>query len=220
MINYVSQNPDAQNIPLVFIRPVESKHEDQYNFLKILPDFRFITISVYSNGYAGMADRRLTLEDQINDIDEFLEKKNISEFFLLGFSSGAGLAAYLAVKNSGRVKGLILAECPPEHPKFSNEWAELVKKNIPGINGDLVNGLVRDLARINFLNDLSKMDIKVLLLKADAVDSRLPLEAAEKIKNSLKNCDLKVISNSSHELFSDRPEETLNLVKDFMSAHN
>jgi hypothetical protein len=215
IFRYVSLNPKAANIPLVFIRPADSGLE-YVKYLKNIPDLRCISLTEPGLENRNGNSHRMDIEGQINEIDSILEKEKVSEFYMLGYSCSGCIAAYYAVKNSFRVKGLILAECPPGHPVFSSEWALLVKKKIPAINQDLVNGLVKDLARYYLLEDLRKSELKVMLLKSDSIDSHISFESAEMIRSKLKNCELKVIRSFSRDVFNEKPGEITGLIKDFI----
>lgn len=73
--------------------------------------------------------------------------------------------------------------------------------------------LVNSMSNLNISKDLEKIKCKSLIL-CGAKD-KVNMESAKLLNNSIRNSEFKVISNSSHEVNIDNPNELSNIVYDF-----
>ena len=73
--------------------------------------------------------------------------------------------------------------------------------------------LVNSMSSLNIAKDLEKIKCKCLIL-CGAKDN-VNMESARLLNNSIKNSEFKIISNSSHEVNIDNPEELSNIVYNF-----
>lgn len=80
--------------------------EKIYNRLKI--EKRVIAIDFRGSGKSGRTNEKITLSIIVDDILEFLKKKNINKVSIVGYSDGANFAMLLAKKNPNIINKLIL----------------------------------------------------------------------------------------------------------------
>lgn len=71
-------------------------------------DFRMIAIDTRGQGKSPRGTAPFTMEQFVEDLNNFLEKLEISGIILLGFSDGANIAMKFALKYSNKIKALIL----------------------------------------------------------------------------------------------------------------
>ncbi len=71
-------------------------------------DFRMIAIDTRGQGKSPRGTAPFTMEQFVEDLNNFLEKLEISNIILLGFSDGANIAMKFALKYSNKIKALIL----------------------------------------------------------------------------------------------------------------
>lgn len=82
-------------------KPLIESLKNQYHI--IAPDLRGFGDSTYHN-------RVKSIEDFCNDVIELLEKLNIKEYYLLGWSTGGGVALKMASLKPEAVKKVVLVE--------------------------------------------------------------------------------------------------------------
>lgn len=70
--------------------------------------FRMIAIDTRGQGKSPRGTAPFTIEQFVEDLNNFLEKLEISNIILLGFSDGANIAMKFALKYSSKIKVLIL----------------------------------------------------------------------------------------------------------------
>jgi pimeloyl-ACP methyl ester carboxylesterase len=218
-IQYLIVNYLPDKIPLVIIPGAIVGADDFYESIKAHINFYCIIIGIRGRGKSGCPAEGYTKEDQISDIEAVVREENINKFYIMGHSVGGGLASYYSVKYPEKIKGLIIADYAPVYPLFSAKWAEGIRShyNEDEISSNFINGIVRDAEKGNFTDALANHAFKKLFLKAGKEDSLLPLNKANEILKSLTNTSLKVIDDSGHEMFSEKPEEVLKIIEEFIS---
>lgn len=219
-IQYLIVNYSIGKIPLIIVPGAIVGAYDFYESIKAYVNFYCIIISIRGRGKSSSPGSGYTKEYQISDIEAVVRNENINEFYIMGHSVGGGLAACYSVTYPQKIKGLIIADYLPAHPKFSEKWAERIRSvySEDEITNNFLNGIVKDSEKGNFTDDLAKCDFKKLFLKAGNEDSLLPLEKANEILNRLTNASLKVIDDSGHEMFWERPKEVLKIIEEFIAA--
>jgi len=217
-IQYLIVNYSPDKIPLVIIPGAIVGADDFYEGMKDKVNFYCIIISIRGRGKSSCPAEGYSKEDQISDIEAVVNEERINNFYILGHSVGAGLASYYSVKYPEKIKGLIIADYLPRYPQFNTKWSERIRShyNEDEVSENFLNGIVRDAVKEDYTDALAKCSFKTLLLKAGKEDSLLPLETANKILENLTNASLKVIDDSGHEMFWEKPEEVLRVIAEFI----
>ena len=73
--------------------------------------------------------------------------------------------------------------------------------------------LVNSMSNLNIAKDLEKINCKSLIVCGSK--DNVNMESAKLLNNSIKNSEFKIISNSSHEVNIDNPEELSNIIYEF-----
>lgn len=215
-IQYILLNHSTTQTPLIFIPGAIVSADDIYNDLKKYIPFYCIIISLRGLGKSGVPESGYSQEHFISDIDAVIKNEGITKFYILGHSMGAGLAAGYSVKYPEKISGLIMVDYPPGYPSLPQEWADDIRKSLKNVNENFIQGMVRESVKTFYLEPLSKYDFKKLIIKASGEDSLLPLELANKLSEHLTNTTFKIIDNCGHEMFSEKPNEIIKIIEDFM----
>jgi pimeloyl-ACP methyl ester carboxylesterase len=214
-IEYILLNYKSNSIPLVIIPGAIAGADDIVRHIKNLSIFSII-VSLRGRGHSSSPLIGYSKDDQISDIENVLKAENINKLHILGHSFGASLASYYTVRNPNKVMDLILVDYPPGYPEFSVDWGVNIKRDFPEVNRNLINGLINESTKENYINELNKTGVKILIIKASD-NSMISNKAITKISETLLNCKIKIIDNSSHEVFIDKPEEVINIIEKFIN---
>jgi pimeloyl-ACP methyl ester carboxylesterase len=217
VIHYIVLNYSPDKIPLIFIPGAITSADGILYGIKDHINFYCIIISIRGRGKSGKPIGPYTIESQVADIAAVVDKEEIENLYIIGHSVGGGLAAAYSVKYPEKIKGLIIADYAPVHPKFPDKWAERIRQSYPEIDNNFLSGMVRDSEKIDFTGILANYDFKKLFLKAGNEDSLLKPERAEEILGKLSNTKLITIENCGHEIFYEKPEEALKIIEEFMN---
>lgn len=216
-IQYIALNYSANEIPIIFIPGAIVGADDILEGIKEYINFYCIIINIRGRGKSGKPIGPYTIDSQVSDIAAVVEKEGIENLLILGHSVGAGLAAAYSVKYPEKIKGLIVADYPPAHPKFPDEWANRIRQKYPDVDNNFLSGMVRDSEKINFTGILANYDFKKLIIKAGNEDSLLSADLAMKICEKLTYASPVTIENCGHEIFFEKPAEALKIIEDFMA---
>ena len=217
-IEYILHNYKSNTIPLVIVPGAIEGADDISNQIKHITKFCII-VSLRGRGHSSNPLIGYSKDDQIFDIENVLKAETIDKLFILGNSFGASIASYYTVRNPDKVKGLILVDYPPGYPEFSVEWGENIRSKFPEVNSNLINGLIRESRKENYLIELKESGVNLLIIKASE-NSMVSDNSVLKISNFLSNCKFKIIENSSHEVFYDKPDEAIKSVEEFIDECN
>ncbi|MEE0866496.1 MAG: alpha/beta hydrolase [Clostridia bacterium] len=70
--------------------------------------YRMITVDTRGHGKSPRGTAPFTMDQFAEDLNAFLEEKNINNIILLGFSDGANIAIKFALKHQDKIRALIL----------------------------------------------------------------------------------------------------------------
>ncbi len=217
-IQYIVLNYSKDKVPLIFIPGAITGADAFLEGIKNHINFYGIIISIRGRGKSGKPVSDYTINSQVSDIAAVVDKEGIEDLYIVGHSVGGGLAAAYAVEHPEKIKGLIIADYVPAHPKFPEAWAERIRQRDPEIDSNFLRGMVRDTEKLDFTGILANYDFKKMLLKAGNDDSLLKPEKAEEILEKLSNTKLVTIENCGHEIFSEKPAESLKIIEEFMNV--
>lgn len=215
-IQYLVLNQNTGGSPLLIIPGAMMSAEDFYNDTKDSLDLYVIIVSVRGLGKSTSPETGYSKDHLVSDIHAVVKAEGIDKFFIGGHSFGAAIATAYATQYPASIKGLILGDYPPVYPAYSDSWAKRVKDSNPEANENLVNGLLHESKRQNFVELLAKCSFKVLVLKGEGGGSLLPLEHITKMLESMPNATIKLIPNAGHEIFIENPDVVFEAVKEFV----
>lgn len=217
IVQYLINYNELTRIPVVFIPGALVNAEEFYEDIKDYLDFPAIIISHRGLGKSSTSLHGYSKEHLVSDVRAVVLEEKLDKFFIAGHSFGSSIASAYAVKYPGEVKGLILGDYPPGYPAYPPEWAERIFDNRPEANKTLVQGLQKESKHELFLEELSELNIKLLILKGTKEDSLLSEKMTDKILTAIPDAELKMISNCGHELFVENPKKSMQVINDFIS---
>lgn len=186
-------------------------------------NFRMIAIDTRGQGKSPRGTAPFTMDQFVEDLNNFLEKLEISNIILLGFSDGANIAMKFALKYSNKIKALILnggnlntkgvkktIQIPIEMgyrlTKIFSKKSEDAKKNMELL------GLMVNEPNIK-IEEIHSIQIPTLVIagKNDMIKEKHTREIA----NNIPNAELSIISgnhfiaNKESEKFNQKVEKFL-----------
>ncbi len=139
---------------------------------------------------------------------------------LCGLSLGGVLTLDFVKKYPEKVNSIILIGTPYKIPKVLFKMQSLIFHIMPkstfekmGCSKREFITLVNSMSNLNIAKDLETINCKSLIV-CGAKDN-VNMESAKLLNNSIKNSEFKVISNSSHEVNINNPEELSNIIYNF-----
>ncbi len=217
IVQYLINYNELNSIPVVFIPGALVNAEEFYDDIKDHLDFPAIIISHRGLGKSSTPLHGFSKEHLVSDVRAVILQENLDKFYIAGHSFGSSIASAYVIMYPDEIKGLILGDYPPVYPAYPPEWAERIFNDRPESNETLVQGLQKESKHEMFLEELSELNIKLLILKGTKEDSLLSEKMTDKILAAIPDVELKMISNCGHELFGDNQEESLGAISDFIS---
>jgi pimeloyl-ACP methyl ester carboxylesterase len=183
--------------------------------------------------------------EYINWIFQKIEEKNWQKFNLLGHSFGGGLAVKIAAHFPEKVEKLILCAPAiikrksiktylfywlayfgkkifslPGFRKFQPRAQWLIYKLAGTRDYYLAEGIMKEVMKKiwqeeDLLPALEKIKIPTLILWGKR-DDTLPLEDAYRIKEKIRNSELKILQKAKHSPHRETPEELAELIIKFL----
>lgn len=226
-LHYIDSNPDCKNSAPLIISPGLSESAENYTALmdSLLPK-RCITLSHRGRGKSSAPEQGYTLEHHIADIEAVVDYFQLKNFYLMGYSRGVSYALGYAVKHSASLKGLILAEYPPEHKKMPDGWADQYLTTHWGndlgadiMEEQVVKAIEQESEYVNFRSHLYSIKCPVLIMRGVLNESLLTKEQAEGYEDAWKECWIEVFEKSGHTLKESEEEKFAAALKLFLNKN-
>lgn len=214
----------GEGIPLVFLHGNGEdgqyfKHQMAY-FKK---DYRVLAVDTRGHGKSERGIAPFTIRQFADDLYHLLQKMDITEIILLGFSDGANIAIEFARKHQHMLKALILngANLNPSGVKWQVQLPIIAGYRIVSAISALDK---RAVAKKEILGLMVKQpDIRPQMLENITVPTlvivgdkdMIKAEHSQKIADSLPNAVLKVIKGN-HFIASKEPKAFHEAVEEFL----
>jgi pimeloyl-ACP methyl ester carboxylesterase len=226
---YYEVQPSTQdNAPLLIL--LHGNGEDMHIFdghiEPLLPYYTVITIDTRAQGKSSKGERPLSYELFAEDLFTLINKLQIGNFLLLGFSDGGNTALELALKHQERVAAMILvgANLSPEGlTTMTRKGLQLLAaghslKDIFS-RGNTTNR-DRELVRLMLEHpqidpqQLEKITVPTLIINGE--QDIIKNEHSQLIADSLPNARRVVIPKAGHFVMKDAPREFDRIVFEFL----
>jgi pimeloyl-ACP methyl ester carboxylesterase len=158
--------------------------------------FRLISLDLSGPGRSGADAHHQPLPDLAQTIAQAAASLGLDHYSLLGASTGATAALWLAVRFPERVEALVLESPTAIRPAGHRP----------------LNDAGRDPA---LDQQLSELQVPVLVLFGTA-DRLIPPETGRLYRETLPNCHFVLVYHATHTISADRPEAFAHLVGDFL----
>lgn len=185
----------GQGPPLLHLPGAEGPSLNRAHDL-LARQFRLISLELPGLGRSGADAHPQPLPDLAHTLARTAASLGLDRYSLLGASSGATVALWLAAGCSERIEALVLESPTAIRPQGPSP------KSGPG----------RDPALERRFGELQ---VPVLVLFGTA-DRRIPPETGRVYRERLPNCHFVLVYNATHTISADRPEAFAHLVGDFL----
>ncbi|XEC93155.1 alpha/beta fold hydrolase [Paenibacillus tarimensis] len=109
----------GEGVPIVFIHPPLLTSENfRYQQMRLAADFQIITFDIRGHGKSGRSLVPVTYELIVDDIVRLLDRLNIKEAYLCGYSTGGSIALEAMLRSPERFRGGILVSAMSEVSDF------------------------------------------------------------------------------------------------------
>lgn len=165
------------------------KNKLKNNYRCILLDTRF----------HGKSEKKTinNYSDLKKDLKKFIEKKNLKDINLLGFSDGAITSLLLALEDQAKIKSLILIGVGLSPKDFKEEELEKIEKEYKNTNDPLLK-LMLNGPNIS-LESLKDIIIKTLIIAGE--NDCYKEEIYVDINKNIKNSKLKIMKGHNHDSY-------------------
>jgi pimeloyl-ACP methyl ester carboxylesterase len=224
---YYEVHQSAQeNAPLLIF--LHGNGEDMHVFdghiEPLLPYYTIITMDSRAQGKSSKGQRPLSYELFAEDLFTLINKLQIGNFLLLGFSDGANTALELALKHQERVAAMILVGAnltPDGLSTVARRGLQLLAagRSLKGIfarKEKKDEGLVRLMLEHPHIDPehLTKITVPTLLINGE--QDIIKEEHSRLIEASLPHARRVVIPKAGHFVMKDAPEEFNRIVFEFL----
>jgi pimeloyl-ACP methyl ester carboxylesterase len=223
---YEVHQSTQENAPLLIL--LHGNGEDMHIFDKhigpLLPYYTVITMDSRAQGKSSKGERPFSYALFADDLFTLINKLQIGNFLLLGFSDGGNTALELALKHQERVAAMILigANLSPDGlTAMTRKGLQLLAagRSLKGIfsrNGKGSRELIRLMLEHPHIepHQLEKITVPTLVINGE--QDIVKDEHSELIANSLPNARRVVIPKAGHFVMKDAPEEFDRIVFEFL----
>jgi pimeloyl-ACP methyl ester carboxylesterase len=224
---YYEVHQSAQeNAPLLIC--LHGNGEDMHIFdghiEPLLPYYTIITMDTRAQGKSSKGDRSLTYALFAEDLFTLINKLQIGNFLLLGFSDGDNTALELALQHQERVAAMILVGAnlsPDGLTATTRKGLQLLAagRGIKGLfskGGDKSRELVQLMLEHPHIapQQLEKIAVPTLVITGE--HDVIKDEHSELIAHSLPNARRVIIPGASHFVMKDAPGEFDRIVLEFL----
>lgn len=123
-------------------------------------------ISLMGRGKSSLSNE-CSVNSHIAEIKNIISKLNLRNITLVSHSFGTAVSVGVLLEESDRIKKFVGGDYFPIIPPFSQGWLKWVNENINDfdIDNKLPECLVRDITRVDYRDDLKKLNIRGLMLR-------------------------------------------------------
>ncbi|MEM0201503.1 MAG: alpha/beta hydrolase [Candidatus Micrarchaeaceae archaeon] len=223
---YYKINKKGNNV-LVLIHGLAASSKSWVKFVEYLPnDLTIILPDLLGHGESASPKIDYHVIYQKEIIEDILKFENITEYNLMGHSYGGWVSCILSLNNIN-VKKLILEDAgglkdffetvsgTEKRKKYKQDI--LSKALMLNTKEYVIKSIIDDEFSLSQLTkeELSSIFAKTLILWGEN-DTTIDKKYAEIFKNYIKNSEVFIIKNSKHTSHYSNPEETANIIKNFL----
>lgn len=219
-IHYLENNSNNHQLtPLVYVPGALNYAEQSVELLQELGPRSWVSMSLRGRGRSDAPLLAYTLKDHVHDIESVIVHSQLQDYFIMAYSMGVPYAIQFAAKSSG-IKGLILCDYPAKYPAIPKIWAEriLSRGYVQKEKEHAVKGIQRDSENVDLYDELTIINVPVLVIKGGTEESLLSETEVEKYKKNLQNVKIVELPESGHELWEPNRDKFIEVIKEFLAG--
>ena len=183
-------------------------------------------------------EKKMTLKDYAEFVYEFLKKNQIKDSIIIGHSFGGAVAAKFSLLYPNEISKLILVSAsairqsrlkmvlvkkaadflkpllPEKLRKFVLKLLKLDQTDYAQIESPELKETFKNIIAEDLKHDLSLIKSPTLIIWGEN-DAVTPLTEGELIATSIPGAKFEIIKNAGHFIFLEKPEEFIELIKEF-----
>lgn len=143
---------------------------------------------------------------------------------LCGLSLGGLVALNYAIQFPKKINSLVLIGTPFEIPKGLLKFQNIVFRFMPkaafqnmGVSKKDFIRLSKSMAELNFMKSAAMLDCPALILCG--ANDKANMESAKQFHEAMKNSNLVIVEDSSHEVNKDNPRKLVSVLQDFWEGN-
>ena len=143
---------------------------------------------------------------------------------LCGLSLGGLLALNYAIQYPKKINSLVLIGTPFEIPKGLLKFQNIVFRFMPkaafqnmGVSKKDFIRLSKSMVDLNFMDSAAALDCPALILCG--ANDKANMESAKRFHEAMKNSNLVIVEDSSHEVNKDNPRKLVSVLQDFWEGN-
>ena len=143
---------------------------------------------------------------------------------LCGLSLGGLVALNYAIQFPKKINSLVLIGTPFEIPKGLLKFQNIVFRFMPkaafqnmGVSKKDFIRLSKSMAELNFMKSAAMLDCPALILCG--ANDKANMESAKRFHEAMKNSNLVIVEDSSHEVNKDNPRKLVSVLQDFWEGN-
>lgn len=185
-------------------------------------------------GQSSLPKTAWSVDDYVDWLNQYCQKQNISQFFLIGSSFGGQIAVKYAIKFPAKIKKLcLLSPAVIRRKTLKKEifkriakpfkkipflrkifYRFFIKSDYPSTQGKMRETYLK-VIKEDLSSLLKKISVPTLIIWGEK-DKITPLADAYFIKREIKNSQLEIISNVGHGIGKEAPEILVKKISEFI----
>ncbi|MFC1926116.1 alpha/beta fold hydrolase [Chloroflexota bacterium] len=185
--------------------------------------YRVITYDIRGHGRTEVPEGSYSMDDYVEDLRQLLDRLEVQQTYLAGFSIGGYIALSFTLCYPERVDALILAgtNSGPTIDRVVKKSEEILKR-IRSTKGNraamkYLGSHEANAARPDLTDRLSEIERPVLIIVGDR-DVAAPPYISEEMHRRIANSQMVVIPDSGHSCNEEQPDIFNAIVSDFLQG--
>ncbi len=204
-IHYIRTGDISTGLTPVVMVPgfsgIADHFKDEMKFLLPRPS---LALSFRGRGYSDApteGPEQYSLEKHVEDLEHVLFEVGWKKMVLFAYSAGVPISIQFSLKHPELVKGLIIADYPPETLIFSDEKQQEYVKNPPfGMDAPTLQLLFQAQKKLSFHSELNQLKCPLILYQGKQQGSLLKDSDLESYKKASAPVRVVGFEQSSHDL--------------------
>jgi pimeloyl-ACP methyl ester carboxylesterase len=211
-------------LPPVVVVPGMGESAEEYEWLLTeLGDRRVVAVDVRGRGQSDAPERGYRWEDHIGDLAAMVESLALDRPVLVAFSRGSSYALGYALREPGRVRGLVIGDYQARHiglpPELVERQLAVTLRGVPmteRMPRHAVAGVVGDSREVPLWDRLHELECPVLVIRGGRRGVIVDDDAAARWETALPSVEFAMLPEAGHDLWSRDRDAYLAVLRPFL----